>query len=939
MTMNLNRTRLSIIVILISAVFFLKTSPEAFAIDDIPGNKNIKEIAIVSQAGESYESLKEGLSKLPGSRFSVKAIREAMDFLFQSGKFSNISVRSAETSEGLLITFTVYEKLKTGKVQWTGNKSFSTEQLAETIQLKEEMELLPGTPDDIERKLSSFYQQEGYFKAKITVSSRPMATPDRIHLSIAIDEGDQSTIGSIAFSGDTGIDPATLLKALRIHPGFYYSKEAVQNYINELLPLYFRSHFLTAKIKETVVHPGASDRVDIEIPVEAGPRIYTRFSFNGLRHYLTLILRNQILIETEKSISESTLDESKNRLVEFYQNEGFPLVEVGVKTESSFPVPGSTGRKAGQGKTMTVIFEITEGPKVLLTEISFKGNASLSEPLLLQAVGQEKTGLWIPHYLRLPDIPNDLQSLTNLYHASGFSFAQIEDAVRYSENKKRASLEFNISEGVRSSIRSVTFEGISPSYLPEIEKLARTREKNYYNIATVLEDKLAISAFYHKRGHADMRIEATATPDETREKIDIKFEVEEGSIIKIGNILVKGNEITHSGVILRELFFNPGSLYQEELILKSQRKISQLGFFQSVNIRPENPEEEGEEPIRDIEIKVKERNAGAFEFGAGYGDYERFQGFAELSHKNIAGTGRKASIRTEISEITGRDIVSYTEPWIFDLPLDANASVLYETTRKVTANYSQRTLASSIGIEKTFNNYYKISLLYQNENVHYIDVPLNQQLILEDKDHVNISSLNPLIIRDSRDNFLNPRGGSFNAAWFRWAAKFMGSEIQEVKLTLQSSWFYLIGRHLVMGISSRGGVAYNFGETPDVPLVERFKLGGRNTVRGYSEDTLGTIGQTLNPDLTPIGGNAMMVFNLEFRYDLPNSLGLVLFLDSGNVWRYNQSIWSSPIKSSVGPGLRYNTPVGPVRLDLGFKLNREIGESDSEFHFALGHAF
>ncbi len=936
MTMNLTRTRLSIFVILLSAAFFFKALPEAFANDDSPGIKNIKEIALVSQAGKPYENLKEELSKLRGNRFSAKAIRAAVEFLYQSGKFSNITVQSdevqnglsAETPGGLLITFTVYEKLKTGTVEWTGNKMFPTQRLAEAIKLKEDMELLPGTPDDIEKQLTAFYQQEGYFKARATVSIRPMTTPDRILLSIAIDEGDQSTIGSIAFSGDTGIDPATLLESLRIHPGFYYSKETVQNYINELLPLYFRSHFLNVKIKEAVVHPGPSDRVDIEIPVEAGPRIFTRFSFKGPRHYLTFTLLNQILIETEKSIAESTLEESKNRLVEFYQNEGYPLVEVGVKTESS-----------SQGKIVSAVFYITEGPKVLLTDLSFRGNASLSDPLLLQAVSQKKTGLWIPHYLRLPEIPNDLQSLTNLYHASGFSIAQIEEAIRYSENKQRASLEFKISEGIRSSIRSVSFVGISSSYLPEIEKLARTRDKNYYNITTVLEDKLAISAFYHKRGYADMRIEATATPDETKEKVDIKFEVEEGSIIKIGNIRVTGNEITHPGVVLRELYFNPGSLYQEELILKSQRKISQLGFFQSVNIRPGNPEEEGEEPIRDVEIRVKERNAGAFEFGAGYGDYERFQGFAELSHKNIAGTGRKASIRTEISEITSRNIVSYTEPWIFDLPLDAHASVLYETTRKVTANYSQRTLSSSIGIEKTFNNYYKLSLLYQNENVHYIDVPLNQQLIPEDHDHVNISSLNPSIIRDSRDNFLNPKKGSFNAAWVRWAAKFMGSEIQEVKLTLQSSWFYLFGRHLVMGISSRGGVAYNFGETPDVPLIERFKLGGRNTVRGYSEDTLGTIGQTLNPDLTPIGGNAMMAFNLEFRYDLPNSLGLVLFLDSGNVWRYNHLIWSSPLKSSAGPGLRYNTPVGPVRLDLGYKLNRETGESDSEFHFALGHAF
>jgi outer membrane protein insertion porin family len=168
----------------------------------------------------------------------------------------------------------------------------------------------------------------------------------------------------------------------------------------------------------------------------------------------------------------------------------------------------------------------------------------------------------------------------------------------------------------------------------------------------------------------------------------------------------------------------------------------------------------------------------------------------------------------------------------------------------------------------------------------------------------------------------------------------MGSQTQEVKFSLQSSWFFTPLARTTLAFSSRGGIAYNFGETPTVPISERFLMGGRSTVRGYSENSLGTPGQTLDSQtLAPLGGESMLLLNLELRYNLLNSLGLVLFFDSGNVWESYHSGWSSPLKSSIGPGIRYNTPVGPLRFDIGFKLNKEEGENSSEYHFTIGHAF
>ncbi|MBI3352585.1 MAG: outer membrane protein assembly factor BamA [Nitrospirae bacterium] len=892
----------------------------------------VTSISIQNPQGKSYKRLIKDLPISVGSRFSTKVVKKSMERLYETGLFSNVIVATDKGSSGISIKLIVLDKLRIGGFVWKGNEYFFRERLEEVSRLKVEDELVQGWEKDLEQTLIRFYHREGFFNAKIDVGSRPMGKPSRLQVEIKIQEGIQSTIGNIYFSGNPGFDQERLLEVLRIHPGFYYSRETIQNDIENLKPFYYRARYLKVKIRDFAVHTQGDDRVAIEIPVEAGPRIFTFISFKGPRHYLKTTLVRQLLIDEEKSIDDATIEESKKRLSEFYQNEGYPFVEITVER-----------REENNGKIVNVYFHIAEGPAVLLTRLVFKGNASISDDILKNVIGHQKTGFWIPRYLQLPALQNDLESLLKVYRSHGFLSAKINKSLHYSPDQATVALEFEISEGVQTLVQSVTLEEISQTFLPDILKKIQIRENSPYNEAVILEDKIAIASYYHKLGYPDVNIEATAAFSKTTDRVDVKYKVDEGNQIKIGKILATGNERTRTGVILRELYFHSGDLYQEELLLKSQRKISQLGYFQFVNIRPKDAEED--QVVRDVEVNVKERDAGAFEFGAGYADVERFKGFAEISHKNIGGTGRRASLGAEVSQIGDKETANYTEPWIFDFPLDARASIYHESIQKLPASYTQTTVGGSVGVEKSFWDYYKFSLQYQNDIFHFINVPINAVLTQEDKDRVNIASLNPSLFRDTRDDFLNPKTGSFNAIWFRWAANFLASEIQEVKLTLQSSWYFPLTPNLIMGISSRGGVAYNFGETPDVPISERFKLGGRSTVRGYAEDTLGTLGQTINPSMinplvfTPTGGNSMLVFNWEFRFNLPKNLGLVFFFDSGNVWRYHNSIWSSPLKSSVGPGLRYNTPIGPIRFDVGYKLNREEWESASEFHFTLGHAF
>lgn len=890
--------------------------------------RTIQKIILASTEGDIFEELKKQLPVHEGDPLSVQKIKESIQVLYKIGEFSNILVSAKEDPAGITLQFTLIKKLRIGAIRIKGNRSFSNKRVEEALKLKIDDELVKGWEDRAEKALALFYRQEGFFNTRIKILPHPFEIPSRLSIDFYIDEGNQSTLGDIHFTGDTGLREKVLLDALRIHSGFYYSKNSIQTYINELLPLYSRKRYLKAKFNDPILHPHSPDRVDLEIPVQAGPQIFVYISLEGTRHYLNSTLLKQIIIDEEKGVDDSILDESVKRLIEFYQNEGYPFIDVKAKSEA-----------LANGKILNVFFQITEGPRVVLKDVNFRGNSLLPESVLRESISHQKTGIWVPNYIRISSIQSDVQALVELYRSHGFLFTEIKENTLIFQDKKRGIMEFEISEGVRTVVQNVQLDGFSESFLPDIQKILKTEKGGYYYTGTILQDKIAITSYYHKKGYPDASIEATAAFNENKDLADIRFQMDEGSLIKVGHIQLTGNEVTHPNVILREVDFKTGENYQEDIILKSQRKIARLGYFQSVRILPINPDEEVVD--RDIEIQVKERNAGALEFGAGYADVERINGFAELSHKNIAGTGRRASIRTEISQIGNKESIGYTEPWIFNLPLDARSVIYYEYKYNPNVNYISSTVSGSIGVEKSVWENYKLSLYYQNENIRYIDVPLNAQLAPEDsRGESHISSINPSVIRDTRDDFLNPKQGSFNAFWLRWAAQFMGSQTQEVKLSLQSSWFYPVADRTILAVSSRAGIAYNFGDTVTVPISERFVMGGRSTVRGYPENMLGTVGQTIDPiTLSPVGGESMVLFNLEVRHNFPNSLGFVLFFDSGNVWENYNTAWSSPLKSSIGPGLRYNTPVGPLRIDLGFKLNKEAGESDSEFHFTLGHAF
>ncbi|HEY5600286.1 MAG TPA: BamA/TamA family outer membrane protein, partial [Candidatus Manganitrophaceae bacterium] len=380
--------------------------------------------------------------------------------------------------------------------------------------------------------------------------------------------------------------------------------------------------------------------------------------------------------------------------------------------------------------------------------------------------------------------------------------------------------------------------------------------------------------------------------------------ITEGKQVRVGRIRLEGNLKTRDYVLLREMLIHEGDPYDLEKILKSQQRLYRTGLFPIARFEPVHPEERPS--VQDVTLTVTERPRIAVEFGVGYADYERLRGFFEMTHRNLWGTGRQISARAEGSRVEEKYTLNYKEPRFFGWNVDARLGAAYIIERR--ESFDLETSSGTGGFDKSFPETLKGSFLYQHERNRVTDVDPTARLAPEDLADVNIvsiASLNPSLIRDTRDDPFNPRSGSVNGVTFRDAAKLLGSEIQFVKTTAQTSWYFSPAPRLVLAFSGRFGAAQRFGETKSipisgdtqlVPIPERFFLGGRSTVRGYDQDKLGVQGVTL-VDGKPSGGNAMLIFNEELRIFLPKSFGLVFFFDHGNVWLSHEDIAFSQIKS------------------------------------------
>jgi outer membrane protein insertion porin family len=632
-------------------------------------------------------------------------------------------------------------------------------------------------------------------------------------------------------------------------------------------------------------------------------------------------LEKEVPFLENEEVTDESVSETVSRIRSRYLDKGYYYVSIAAGVERTEDV-------------IRVSFIIFEGEKVYLKEVEFKGMSADYESLKMLAAFKEGK----------PYNENQLnksrEDLARFYNALGFlDFEVKEIKKKFNAEGSEVSLQFDIYEGPRTIIDSITVKGNMKLDTSRIMNAIQLKTGDPYNVIDISDARYRVLSLYRSRGYIDANIDVKDELDDN--KAHVTFIITENKPSRIGKIIIRGNRSTKTYIIRREFTAKEGDLYNQQEITRVRQRLYQLGIFSEVTINMIDADMEyNDKNVRDILVSLKEGKAGTVELAVGYSDYEELRGSFDISYRNLGGYNRQVGFRTELSSVEERYVLNFVEPWFFDIRnLPLKMFLMKEITRSV--NVETRDLIYKIdkfsfiaGFEKELINDLRVGLNYEYSFTNTSDVQPGIILSKEDSGTLGIGSISPSIFYDNRDDPFDPSSGSLHGIVMKFASQAFLSETEFMKVSFQSSWYFPAHKNIVFAFSVKAGAAYGFEGSNEVPLIERYFLGGRSTVRGYRNDALGPKDVAGNPT----GGNIFALTNMEFRIPFWKGLGAVAFLDSGNVWRTADQI-EPDLKHTIGGGIRYATPVGPVRVDYGYKLSRESDESVGELHFSFGHAF
>lgn len=764
-------------------------------------------------------------------------------------------------------------------------------------------------------------REKGFPDCKVDVGVTDSGRPYRVNLIIRISEGEPVRIGRLTIIGDESVRNLIGLKE-----GDNFDNEELLRGIERI-----KGHYKKEGWVNFVVGPYTFSEGELSIHINHGKRLNIAFYGNEMISSKTLM--KELPFAESETFRDEMLDEAVSNIISLYHKKGFLNPQIA-------PVISEDNEK------INLDFYIFEGKRVRIRSIRFSGN-TVNEKNLKEVITSKEGDFLDPEALSL-----DRDIIYEFYNALGYLKAEVDEPVSIIEGSE-ADISIKVKEGPQSIIDDISIEGNSILSKESIMAVIPLKKGSPYNEVDISDARYRVIDLCSEQGllDADVTIqreflEGIVEGDKGSLIIPVRitFVIREGRPTYFGKTVIRGNRKTRNIVIEREFSHREGKPFNYSLLAKERQRLYRLGLFTEVDLEPLAPysnkgDSTSEVRTSDVMVTLKEGNAGAVEFGLGYGDYEKYRGFLDVSYRNLFGMNRQGSLRIELSSLEERFILNYYEPWFLERPLPLRVLALREDRKEKNIdtgeiNYRLRRHTLTGGVERNIAETLKAELYYEFSVVKTFDVKPDVILSREDTGTLAISAIRPGLIYDTRDNPFDPRNGLLAGLTIKAASGLLLSETDFIKVMMNASLYKGLSRRSVLAISLRTGIAQGFASTRDLPLVERFFLGGRNTVRGYEQDTLGPKGS----DGTPTGGNAFLAANLELRTYIGKGFSFVTFVDGGNVW-HKIGDMNLSLKYTAGVGLRYNTPVGPLRIDYGHKLMRETGESTGEIHFSIGHAF
>lgn len=581
----------------------------------------------------------------------------------------------------------------------------------------------------------------------------------------------------------------------------------------------------------------------------------------------------------------------------------------------------------------TLTFVIDEGKKVRVDEIRFSGNSALSDKELRKAI--ETRERWVFSWLtgrgtfNEDMLRNDVELIADEYFNRGYVQVRVKDPdIVFSDDMRTLNILFEIEEGEQYRIGDIDIQGDLLKEKEQLLELVKLQTGDVFSRARLREDVFRLNDLYADSGYAYVNVSPLTRLDNQERLVHLMFDVEQGVQVYIDRIHVTGNTKTRDKVIRREMRLTEGELYSATRLKESRRRINNLGFFDEVNVATGRGDKE---ELMVVEVDVAERPTGQFSIGAGYSSVDGVLAQGALQQDNFLGRG----LRLDLSAALGGKSTTYrfgvTDPYFLDKDLTLGFD-LYRTDREW-PSFSEKRTGGNLKLGVPLSDNLRAFFLYRYENKDIYDIaPTASRFVLEQAGTSTLSSITSMLRRDTTDYRLDPTRGSMSEASVEFAG--IGGDQQFVKYIADHRHFFPFKWDTYFSVHGQIGFVEGWGGK-DVPIEERFFLGGINSLRGFKSRR---VGPRDGDDY--IGGEKSAYTNLEYIFPLIRDVGLkgVVFFDAGNVWHSNENYFSD-IRYNTGAGIRWFSPLGPLRLEWGYNLNPRGDEERTEWQFSIGRFF
>jgi outer membrane protein insertion porin family len=723
-------------------------------------------------------------------------------------------------------------------------------------------------------------------------------------------------LGLVTVHGNRRMDDEGILRKIRSKAGVKFSSEIVKEDIYSIFAMgYFDD--VIADLKET------KDGLTLNFKV-AEKSFVRSVTVDGNDHLNKEKLDDHMTIKENTILDHTAVMENAELIRILYVQEGYYLATV-------------TPEVTVEGLDASIAFHVKEGTKVKIRRITIIGNKAFSSRKLKKTLKTKEaspisaiTGSGnFSEYV----FETDIRKLLKYYYDRGYMKAEVIDKkVLLSEDKKWFYITIAVSEGFRYRIGSIEIEGDIVTDKKHILKALDIKPKSIFNRSKLLKGIDALTELYGDKGFANADFNTKTDLDQEKKTIALTVNITKGVPVYIERIGITGNTRTRDKVIRRELEFAEGDLFSSTKLKNSRKNLKRLGYFENVTI-DKSP---GAASNRlKLDVDVIEQPTGSVSFGLGYSTSEKVITNASISQSNFLGTGLKLNLNGTLSASSSNYVFGITEPWLFNKPLSAGIDIFKTSKDYPDFSIDKKGMNLRFGFplyKRTTRGY----ITYRFEETEVTDVATDASTTIKEQEgHSTISSIIATVKHDNRDDMFFPTEGKVITVSTEFAGSFLGGSNDFVKHEVNAATFIALPWDSVFSVRGIVGHAYSLDDG-DVPIYEKYYLGGINSLRGFKSRSIGTKDSTTGEIL---GGNTKILLNTEVVFPIfpqENFRG-VLFIDIGNA--FDGSFKVGDLRKGAGVGIRWISPLGPIRLEWGFNLDAQDDEEDSVWEFTIGSMF